>query len=261
MLKPTSRPSLSAPDPALLPLLGRAADAVVTALARWERWGPSGEKVGQYASDLAADVAAHEVLDAAEVGVLSEESGLRRGEAEVIVVVDPLDGSTNASRDLSWWATSFCAVDAHGPAAAVVIDLVHGTRYEATRGGGARRDGEAIGPSGATALGESIVGLSGLPPRSLGWRQFRALGASALDLCAVADGRLDAWVDCSPDAHGSWDYLGALLVCTEAGAPMVDALGRDLVMLDHAARRTPVAAATPELLAALLDARRDAFTS
>jgi len=241
--------------------LGQAADAVVAALADWARWGPSGEKVGQYASDLAADVAAHEVLDAAGVGVLSEESGLQRADAEVVVVVDPLDGSTNASRRLSWWATSFCAIDAHGPAAAVVVDLVNGTRYEATRGGGARRDGEAILPSGATVLGDSIVGISGMPPRSLGWRQFRALGASALDLCAVADGRLDAWVDCSPDAHGSWDYLGALLVCAEAGAPMVDALGRDLVVLGHAARRTPLAAATPELLAALVEARRRAFAS
>jgi fructose-1,6-bisphosphatase/inositol monophosphatase family enzyme len=142
----------------------------------------------------------------------------------------------------------------------VVVDLVHGTRYEATRGGGARRDGVAIEPSGATALDDAMVGVSGLPPRSLGWRQFRALGASALDLCAVADGRLDAWVDCSPDAHGSWDYLGAMLVCAEAGAPMVDALGRDLVVLDHAARRTPLAAATPELLAALVAARHQAFT-
>jgi fructose-1,6-bisphosphatase/inositol monophosphatase family enzyme len=240
--------------------LVRSANAVVSALADWERWGPSGEKVGQYASDLAADVAAHDVLDAAGVGVLSEESGLQRADAEVVVVVDPLDGSTNASRRLSWWATSFCAVDAHGPAAAVVVDLVHGTRYEATRGGGARRDGVAIEPSGATALDDAMVGVSGLPPRSLGWRQFRALGASALDLCAVADGRLDAWVDCSPDAHGSWDYLGAMLVCAEAGAPMVDALGRELVVLDHAARRTPLAAATPELLAALVAARHQAFT-
>ena len=63
-----------------------------------------------------------------------------------------------------------------------------------------------------------MVGLSGYPPRRLGWKQFRALGAIALDLCAVAGGRLDAYVDCSPSAHGPWDYLGGLLVCREAGA-------------------------------------------
>ncbi len=230
------------------------------ALDSWEAWGPSGAKVGQYASDLAADDAAHGVLDAAGVGVLSEESGLVRADADVVVVVDPLDGSTNASRGLSWWATSLCAVDEDGPAAAVVVDLTCGTRFEAVRGGGARCDRVPIVPSGEVELGRSMVGLSGMPPRPLGWRQFRALGASALDLCGVADGRFDAWVDCSVDAHGVWDYLGALLICQEAGATVVDALGRDLVVLDHAARRTPVAAGTPALLEALLAERRAAFS-
>jgi fructose-1,6-bisphosphatase/inositol monophosphatase family enzyme len=199
------------------------------------------------------------VLHGAGLGVLSEESGLTGGESDVIVVLDPLDGSTNASHRISWWATSLCAVDEDGLAAAVVVDLVHGVRYEATRGGGARAvPGEALVPSGQEVLGESIVGLSGLPARHLGWRQFRALGASALDLCAVADGRLDAYVDCSVDAHGPWDYLGATLICREAGAVVVDAHGRDLAVLEHAARRTPVAAATPALLDALLEARENA---
>jgi fructose-1,6-bisphosphatase/inositol monophosphatase family enzyme len=53
-----------------------------------------------------------------------------------------------------------------------------------------------------------------------------------------------------------WDYLAASLICAEAGVRIVDAADRDLVVLDHAARRTPVAAATPELLDALLAIRR-----
>ena len=51
-----------------------------------------------------------------------------------------------------------------------------------------------------------------------------------------------------------------MLVCTEAGAVVVDAMDRDLVVLDHAARRTPLAAATPELLAELV-AARSTFTT
>lgn len=242
----------------LLALLRRTADAVIDALAEAPDWGPSGTKTGQYASDLVADSAALEVLAEAGVGVLSEESG-RTGDADgtgVVVVVDPLDGSTNASHGVSWWATSLCAVDADGPCAAVVHDLRHGTRYEATRGGGAWRDGGAVTPSGASSLSTSLVGLSGMPPRWLGWKQFRSLGASALDLCAVADGTIDGFMDCSADAHGSWDYLGALLICQEAGAVMVDAFDRDLIALEHADRRTPVAAATPELLDEMVAARQ-----
>ncbi|MBS1848016.1 MAG: inositol monophosphatase [Actinobacteria bacterium] len=254
--KPSSQPPVEIAD-----LVERAADAVVGALDGCADWGASGLRVGQYASDLVADAAAHAVLDEAGVGVLSEESGLVRPGADVVVVIDPLDGSTNASRSVSWWATSVCAFDADGPVAAVVHDLVHGRRYRAVRGGGASCDGEAIAPSGVREPSEAMVGISGLPPRALGWRQFRALGAAALDLCAVADGRLDAYVDCSPDAHGVWDYAGAWLVCQEAGASVVDAHGRDLSVLDHSARRTPVAAATAQLCAAMNANRARAFAT
>lgn len=243
-------------DGSLLAVLHDAATAVRTALDGLGDWGPAGTVPGQYLSDLAADEAALTVLDRAHLGAMSEESGLHDGDRAVVVVVDPVDGSTNASRGLPWYATSLCAVDADGPRAAVVVDQASGLRFEATRGGGARVDGRPLVPSGCRTMDQAIVGLSGYPPSRFGWKQFRALGALALDLCAVAGGRLDAYVDCDPHAHGSWDYLGGLLICQEAGAMIVDAWDRDLVTLDHSARRTPVAAATPDLLAAAVAARR-----
>jgi fructose-1,6-bisphosphatase/inositol monophosphatase family enzyme len=247
---------MASSDDRLIELLHETAIAVRAALDGLDDWGPAGTRPGQYLSDLAADAAAHSVLDDAEVGVLSEESGLSGADHAVVVVVDPLDGSTNAARGFPWFATSLCAVDADGPRAALVVDLPHGRTFTAVRGGGAAVDGVALRPSGCAVVGEALVGISGLPGGSLGWRQFRTLGAAALDLCAVAEGTLDGFVDCSPSAHGAWDYLGGALICTEAGASVVDALGRDLVAIDAAARRTPVAAATPALLDALLAARR-----
>jgi len=242
-------------DDRLVALLHDTASAVRGALGDLDDWGLAGTRAGQYRSDLAADAAALAVLDAAGVGVLSEESGRHRPDAALTVVVDPLDGSTNASRAIPWYATSLCAVDGDGARAALVVDLVSGDEFAAVRGGGATRNGEPIGPAGATRLDDSLIGLSGYPPHYFGWRQFRALGAAALDLCAVATGVLDGYVDCSWNAHGPWDYLGGMLVCVEAGASVVDADGRDLVVLGHADRRTPVAAATPELLDQLVAAR------
>lgn len=248
-------------DDALVELLVEAAAAIRGALGELEDWGLAGTRPGQYRSDLAADAAAIAVLSPAGVGVLSEESGLRDGERDLVVVLDPLDGSTNASRGLPWFATSLCAVDRHGPRAAVVVDLVRDRRYQAVRGAGAVVGDRPLAPSACTSLGDALVGISGFPPRALGWRQFRALGAAALDLCAVADGTIDGFADCSPAAHGPWDYLAAVLVCREAGASVGDALGRDLVTLDHGTRRTPVAAATPELFDELLAAHARARSS
>jgi myo-inositol-1(or 4)-monophosphatase len=243
-------------DELLLDVLHDAATAVRRALDDLSDWGVAGTRPGQYHSDLAADDAALAVLARAGLGALSEESGLHRGDQPVVVVLDPVDGSTNASRGLPWYATSLCAVDADGARAAVVVDQASGARFEATRGGGARVDGQPLGPSGCTELGEAVVALSGYPPHWFGWKQFRAFGAVALDLCAVAAGRFDAYVDCSPSAHGAWDYLGGALVCQEAGAVIVDAYDRPLVTVEHAARRTPIAAATPALLDAAVAARR-----
>jgi fructose-1,6-bisphosphatase/inositol monophosphatase family enzyme len=238
-------------DESLLAVLHDAASAVADALAELGDWGLAGTRKGQYRSDLAADAAALAVLDQAGLGVMSEESGIHGGDREIVVVLDPVDGSTNAARGIPWYATSLCAVDGDGPRAAVVVNQVSGVRFEASRGGGARRDGDRIRPSGCTVLREAIIGFSGYPPTYLGWSQYRCIGAAALDLCAVADGALDGYAVVGGSSLGSWDYLGGMLVCLEAGAVVGESRNRALVTLSHTDRRTPVAAATPALLAEL----------
>jgi len=239
----------------VLGLLEEAAAAIAEALGALDDWGLAGTRAGQYRSDLAADEAALRVFDRAGVGVFSEESGLSWPERDLVVVVDPLDGSTNAARGIPWYATSLCALDAAGPLAALVVNLASGRRYHAERSGGAFCDGAPIRPSGCRRVRDAILGLSGYPPRWLGWKQYRVLGAAALDLCAVAAGVIDGYLDCNPSAHGMWDYAGGLLVCREAGAAMADADGRDLIVGVPAEKRTPVAAATPELLDELVTLR------
>src|SRR5687767_2211697 len=110
-------------DGDLVDLLHDAASASGTALGSLDDWGLAGTRAGQHHSDLAADAAALEVLDRGGVGVLSEESGLHHADRDLVVVIDPLDGSTNAARGIPWYATSLCAVDGDGPRAAVVVDL------------------------------------------------------------------------------------------------------------------------------------------
>lgn len=241
---------------AAVQVLHDAADSVASALRGLEDWGHSGNRADQYHSDVLADAAALEVLDRAGFGAFSEESGLHHPDRNIRVVVDPVDGSTNASRGLPWWATSLCALDREGPLAAVVVNQATGTRFEAVRGGGARCDGRPTGPTQCTSLGSAIVAFSGYPRRYLGWSQYRSLGAAALDLCAVASGTLDAFIDCARSSLAPWDYLGGLLICREAGASVGEAYGRELVVREGDGRRTIVAAATASLLDEAATARR-----
>ncbi len=242
----------------VIDLFADVADRVGATLARQVDWGESGRRPGQYAVDLAVDEVCTEPLIAAGFRVLSEESGLQGPAGEPTVVVDPLDGSTNASRGIPWCATTLCLVDHDGPTVALVANHATGERYRAVRGAGAARDGAPVRVSACEELASAVIGVSGLPTHHYGWAQFRALGAAAADLCLVASGGLDGWCDMSDDAHGVWDYLAAVLICREAGGVAVDLHGRELAVMDHDARRTPVVAASPALVDALLAERRRA---
>ena len=147
------------------------------------------ERAGQYHLDTITDAAIVPVLLAAGVRVLSEESGWSGpDDAAVTVVVDPVDGSTNCARDIPYWAISLCAIDGDGMLCALVRNGATGARYTAARGEGAWRDGSRLQPSPAREVERAVVALSGLPPVTLPWRQFRALGSAALALCDVAGG-------------------------------------------------------------------------
>ncbi len=234
----------------ILAVLNRTANAISAVLASNTDWGLSGLRHTQYSVDVDCDNAALAILHDAGCAVLSEESQRTGewGDNDILVVMDPLDGSTNASRGVPWYATALCALDNTGMRASLVVNQASGRdRYWATRGGGAFHNGNPIEPSTCTDIKDAVVGISGLPSFKPGWGQFRALGAAALDICLVADGVIDAWIDFN--THGVWDYLASLLICQEAGACFVEHQGRDFIVQEHSHRRTPIVAATPELLA------------
>ena len=250
-------------DEAILFALRQVANVAQLTITAARDWSMTGLQLGQYAADVMVNDAVTASLGEFGWGILSEESGVSGYTAsrpedlddDLVVIVDPIDGSTNASRGIPWHAVSLCCVDRDGPRAAVVSQLAapH-TEYAAIRGRGAWRNGVALSQPAARDFSDFVVGVSGPPPAAPGWWQFRANGSAALDLCLVADGGLDGYLDC--DTHGVWDYAGALLVCSEVGIHMADAFGRDLLPLTHDARRTPVAATSPDVLARLISLRQ-----
>jgi len=240
----------SSDDVDILAFLHDVADAAADTLDEAADWSETGGHEGQYTGDVLVDDVVTDLLEAAGFAVLSEESGMGewdRTGGQLLAVVDPVDGSTNAAKGLPWYATSLCVVDADGPRVALVAEQSGSeTRYSAIRGQGARCDGTRIAPSGLRDDSRAVVGVNGPVAPGHGWWQVRTMGAAALDISLVAKGALDGYVDTV--GHGCWDYLAALLVCREAGAIVVDALGRNIVVLDPEERRMPIAAGSAEML-------------
>jgi myo-inositol-1(or 4)-monophosphatase len=201
--------------------------------------------------DLAAEKAIIEVLQqsGASFTLISEESGVKEfGEnpAQCYVTVDPIDGTTNLVRGLPFYASSIAV--STKPAlsavfAALVTDLVHDTTYTAMEGKGAYRDGEKVVSSKSESLEDAVVGLDlnsykvkEIAPKLTGLIQktkhIRHFGANALELCYVADGTTDAFIDIRGKLRTT-DMAAAFLIVKEAGGTVTTPTGEALdVKLD-----------------------------
>jgi fructose-1,6-bisphosphatase/inositol monophosphatase family enzyme len=244
-------------------LFGAICDRTAAVLAANDDWSASGRRDGQYSVDVEIDAVCLDMLHRTGLAVLSEESGstgpIAGDERQHVVVVDPLDGSTNAALGLPWCATALCLVSNGVPTVSMVANLRTGTRFSAVRGGGARRNGRPITVGAAPELADAIIAVNARPPASFRPAQYRSMGATALDIVSVADGAgFDGSIDFDDDRIGVWDYLAAVMIVREAGGVAADALGRDLMTLDHDARRRPVTARSARLLDELLAASGEA---
>lgn len=164
-------------------------------------------------------------------------------EAEVTWYIDPLDGTTNFLHAYPQHSVSIAAVDAEGPAAAVVINSANWETFQALRGGGAERNGEPIRVSDVRELKLALIG-TGFPFKKTELldeylAQFKAIlpktsgirrtGSAAIDLCDLACGRLDGFWE----LHlAPWDVAGGVLVLREAGGVITDLKGSEMV-LEH----------------------------
>ena len=232
-------------------ILRQSAQAVFDALELFEGEGASGQRESQYALDLVADRAVCDVLISQDLAVFSEESG-RHGSGPIVVVVDPVDGSTNCDRGIPFYSISLCALDGAGRLVSLVENLVTRDVYEAERGRGATRNGLPIHSSGRTAHHGALIGVNGILTSRPPWGQVRTLGSAALELCLVADGSLDGYVQVGGAAIHPWDYLAGMHIVDEAGGAIRSSDGAELIVVDDVERR-PLAAATQILADQLIE--------
>jgi myo-inositol-1(or 4)-monophosphatase len=162
---------------------------------------------------------------------LSEEAGEQGApSAPLTAVIDPVDGSSNFERGIPYYCTSVAVARGRrleDVCYALVEDLVSGDVYVGRSGSGATKNGAPARTSGRRELRSSVIAVDGsrvprgelgrLAPLSAGARRVLHFGANALEICMVADGRLDAFVDLRGKLRVT-DVAAALLVAEEAGA-------------------------------------------
>ncbi|ATJ82882.1 inositol monophosphatase family protein [Halomonas beimenensis] len=142
-------------------------------------------------------------------------------------VVDPIDGTVNFAHGLHHVAVSIGWVSGGHLKVGVVHAPFLDETFTALAGRGAWRNGEPIRVSRARDLSRCLVG-TGFPYRHdsrpplmrrlmavlTHCQDVRRAGSAALDLCAVACGRLDAYYE----SVSPWDLAAGLLIAREAGA-------------------------------------------
>ncbi len=205
------------------------------------------------------DYCAREITES--VRILTEERGevqTRSGLARWTLIVDPVDGSENFARGNELSSVSLAFLPGGDPprpeavAASLVGGVFSGTVYEAEKGSGAWRNGEAIRPSSASRLSDAIVAIDfNFKGQGDVARLFRLLqrikdarrfGSAAFEFAAVSSGGTDAYVDVR-DTLSPENYMAAWLIVAEAGGVVSDRFGHPLAPIHSMTQGQSIVAA------------------
>lgn len=176
-----------------------------------------------------------------EYTLIGEESydksqGYRHTKA---IYIDPIDGTTNFVHGIPHLGISMGVWENGTPSLAVVYNPILDELFYAAKGQGAYLNGTAIKVSQQKSLQQSLIG-TGFPYAKVNrgvehdWvlktltnllsniRDIRRLGAAAIDLCYLAQGKIDAFyeIDLQP-----WDVSAGILIVLEAGGKVSNATG------------------------------------
>jgi len=204
--------------------------------------------------DEAAENAILEVFqnDGRSMRILSEEFGEKiLGDApEFAVVLDPLDGTYNAASGIPYYSVSIAIgePDLSDTRFGYVKNLANGETYHAESGKGAYLNGKRIKPTGNSTLSEFCVSVYSCRPHiertnrlCKRVRRIRILGSAALELCYVASGKMDAFVDVR-GALRPTDVAAGKLIVEEAGGIVTNGFGAPLRLPDNVTNRVDMIA-------------------
>ncbi|MCQ1535661.1 bifunctional fructose-bisphosphatase/inositol-phosphate phosphatase [Methanosarcina sp. KYL-1] len=214
--------------------------------------------------DLAAEDAILEVLkaDGRPMKIISEELGeLVIGDSpEFALVLDPLDGTYNASVGIPFYNVSIAVTspDLSELKFGYVSNLAVREEYYAEAGKGAYLNGKSIETSREQDLQQLCISVYGYRKNVKrttrlysSVRRVRLLGSVALELCYVGSGKLDAFIDVR-NALRVTDIAAGQLILTEAGGLVTDGFGNPLRLPDNVLSRVEMVASNGHVHGKLL---------
>jgi myo-inositol-1(or 4)-monophosphatase len=177
-----------------------------------------------------------------EIPILAEEGEREIPNADMMWVVDPLDGTTNFTRGIELFTVAICLSVNRAPVAAVVYHPLLDHLYTAEIGQGAylntRRlavsaieslDGFTVSSNLSYRNDERVVILENIAGLMMNTAGLRLIFSVELELCMVARGSFDAAVVYHANP---WDLAAGCLIVREAGGRVTDWSGKDWEITD-----------------------------
>lgn len=152
-------------------------------------------------------------------------------------ILDPVDGTTNLIHNFRHSAISLALAQGDTVLAGIIYDPFADELFHARLGKGAFCNGEAIHVSDSSAVSDSLCSVGTNPGHrdrtDLTFQRMRTIydrchdirriGAASVELCYVACGRLDCYLEHSLKP---WDYAAGKLLVEEAGGKITDFAGK-----------------------------------
>lgn len=193
-----------------------------------------------------------------EHGIIAEESGTFKPDAECVWIIDPLDGTSNYLHSFPFYSVSIACKIKNRIEHGIVFDPLRHECFTASRGRGAQLNDRRIRVSKQTLLSQALLG-TGIPFRDVNLARrylpmleamigkcagVRRTGSAALDLAYVAAGRLDGFWELG---LRPWDIAAGSLLIKEAGGLVSDLYGGEDYL-----KQGDIAAGTPKVFKSLL---------
>ena len=197
------------------------------------------------------------ILFLAEEMSAQEQRNILQSPAQATWILDPLDGTTNFSAGIPYYAVSLALIEQGEIVLGIVFDPERNEIFYAEKGQGAKylaadQLHNLSGNYNTSSLADAVacIDLKRLPVELATkivtkhpFRSQRSFGGVALDWCWLAAGRFDIYL------HGKqniWDYAAGYLIFNETGGHSCTLQGEAIFINDLLAR-SGVAAGNSQL--------------